>query len=235
MSFDITQINSYTPYSNSEQWCIVEGNSELLYPGVRIENASFPLTISAVQVGVFSCLSERDTPKSIFVPESFQDERLEYMVNIHKLNVQSISNLPDKPFFKASFSEPNSLRDTLHNLMSHAIANESDFHVACILELDNGDWITGVNIEYPDWQIGLCAERVAISKAIANGLVEHIRSIHITASSGSFISPCGACRQVLVEHVPYKTINLHHPEGSESTTTAAQLLPAFFNGSTLRK
>jgi len=235
MSFDKTQKKSYTPYSNIEQWCVVEGDSGLFYPGVRVENASFPLTISAVQVAVFSCLSESDKPKTIFVTESFQDERLDYMVHFHKLTVQSISDLPDKTYYQTSVSASEPVNVMLQKLLIRAIAGESNFHVACILELDNGDWITGVNIEYPDWQIGLCAERVAIGKAIANGMIQHIKSIHITASSGSFISPCGACRQVLVEHLPYKTINLHHPDGSESTTTAAQLLPAFFNGSTLRK
>lgn len=235
MSLDNIHFNSYTPYSKSEQWCVIEGKNGLLYPGVRIENASFPLTISATQVGIFSCLSEGDTPNSIFIPESFQDERMDYLADYHNLHVRSISELPDLPFFKASFSRSESINDTLENLMSRAIARESNFLVACILELNNGECISGVNIEYPDWQIGLCAERVALGKAIANGLIQHIKLVHITASSGSFISPCGACRQILVEHIPYKTINLHHPEGTTSTTTAAQLLPAFFNGSTLRK
>lgn len=235
MSLDKIHTKAYTPYSNREQWCVVEGKNGLLYPGVRIENASFPLSISAVQVGVFSCLSEGDLPTSIFVPDSFQDERLDYLAHFHNIKIQSLANLPDKPFFQATTSALGPIGESIENIMSRAFANESNFHVACILVLNSGDWITGVNIEYPDWQIGLCAERVAISKAIANGLAQHVNSIHITASSGSFISPCGACRQVLVEHVPYKVINLHHPDGSESTTTAAQLLPAFFNGSTLKK
>lgn len=235
MSLNKIQFNSYTPYSNTEQWCIVEGKNGLLYPGVRIENASFPLTISAVQVAVFSCLSEGDQPISIFVADTFQDQRLDYLVNFHKMKIRSIAELPELSYVKVAIEASEPIQNKLQTLMSHAIAGESNFQVACILELDNGDWITGVNIEYPDWQIGLCAERVAISKAIAQGVVEQIKSIHITASSGTFISPCGACRQVLVEHVPYKAINLHHPEGTESTTTAAQLLPAFFNGSTLRK
>lgn len=235
MSLHNIHTNAYTPYSDTEQWCIVEGKNGLLYPGVRIENASFPLTISAIQVSIFSCLSEGDMPESIYVPESYRDDRMNFIVNYHGIPVRSIKDLPEKPYFQASVSALEPIETKLQKLLVRAIARESNFHVACILELENGDWITGVNIEYPDWQIGLCAERVALSKAIANGFVQQIKSIHITASSGSFISPCGACRQVLVEHVPYKKIYLYHPDSTESTATAAQLLPAFFNGSTLRK
>ncbi len=235
MALSFPQKNVYVPYSHAEQWCIVEGSNGELYSGVRVENASFPLTISAVQVAIFSCLSEADKPTSIYLPAYFQDNRLDYLVEYHHLGIHSINELPDKPVFQVASKPHKSPRETLESLMKQAIVAESNFQVACILELDNGNWITGVNIEYPDWQIGLCAERVAICKAIANGCIDQVKSIHITASSGSFISPCGACRQVLVEHIPYKTIHLYHPDRTESATTAAQLLPAFFNGSPLRK
>lgn len=225
----------YSPYSHSEQWCIVEGAHGTHYPGVRVENASFPLTIFASQVAVFSCLSEGDVPKAIFIPDSYQDDRLEYLQKTYNLRIEPATSLSEYQFFNAAYTPTESISETLESLMQRAIVGESNFRVSCILETENGDWITGVNIEYPDWQIGLCAERVAICKAIANGFIDKIKSVHVTASSGSFISPCGACRQVLVEHVPYKTITLHHPDGTESATTAAQLLPAYFNGSSIRK
>ncbi len=229
------QTNAYTPYSQTHLGCVVQGESGLLYPGIRIENASFPLTITAVQVAVFSCLSEGDLPVSIYIPESFQDDRLNYLADFHNLNTCSIANIPDNQIYQAEAISSESIKTELESLLDHAIVSESNFRVACILELDNGKCIKGVNIEYPDWQIGLCAERVAIGKAIASGLIQNVKFIHITASKGTFISPCGACRQVLVEHVPYKSINLYHPDRTDSTTTAAQLLPAFFNGSSLRK
>jgi homotetrameric cytidine deaminase len=225
----------YAPYSHKEQWCIVEGKKGVLYPGVHIENASFPLTITASQVALFTCLSEGDIPRSIYVPDQFHDDRLRYLTEYHQIDILSTHDLPVIPLYHAAQDYEDPIDVNLQKLIDRAIVGESHFRVACILELETGGRITGVNIEYPDWQIGLCAERVAISKAIASGLIHKVNGIHITASSGSFISPCGACRQVLVEHAPYKSIHLHHPDGTESSTNAAQLLPAFFNGSTLRK
>ncbi|HAC15975.1 MAG TPA: cytidine deaminase [Bacteroidetes bacterium] len=224
---------SYSEYSRNLSACVVRGESGLLYPGVRIENASFPLTISASQSAMFSCLSEDDTPVEILVPPNFRDDRINYLSTYYKISVQTVDSIPNSKWFDPTVKEIIPGFESLKELQKKAIANESHFLVSCILESDNNVMISGVNIEFPDWQIGLCAERVALAKAISLGYSE-IHSLHVGASAGEFISPCGACRQVLVEHLPYKIINLYHPDGTKTATTAAQLLPAFFNGSSLR-
>jgi homotetrameric cytidine deaminase len=229
------QFTSYSPYSHQHTLCVVQGSSGTLYPGVRIENASFPLTITASQVAFFTCLSEGDLPVAVYKSNDQKDENLQYLATFHNIPIKEILELPDKTYYRPATEPFGTIETRLISLRQSAIVSESDFRVSCILQLDNDTWITGVNIEYPDWQIGLCAERVAMCKAVVYNLVKHITKIHVNASGGSFISPCGACRQVLIEHTPYQSIHLHHPDGSESMTTPAQLLPAFFNGSSLRK
>lgn len=225
---------SYALYSKKKSACVVRGKSGLLYPGVRIENASFPLTITASQSAIFSCASEGDTPVEILVPRNFNDERVEYLSKFYQISINKVDLIGEKLWFNPSSEKFVPNFESLITLQKKAIANESDFYVSCFIETKQHILISGVNIEFPDWQIGLCAERVALAKAISLGYQE-FRSIHISASKGEFISPCGACRQVMVEHLPYEIIHLYHPDGSKSETTAAHLLPAFFNGSSIRK
>lgn len=228
---------SHVPYSNRKQAVVVTSSDHTLFPGVRVENASFPLTIFASQAALFSCLSENKTPSAFWVQDvQNMDERITYLAKFHGIPILEKKDLP----MQSDWFRPQSIDvvpdDTgqLHDLLPFAITTESGFQVSCRLTSVENKVISGVNIEYPDWQVGLCAERVAVSKAISNGLTQ-FRKISITASKGGFISPCGACRQVLVEHMPYETISLYHPDGTHSTTCAADLLPAFFNGSSLNK
>jgi homotetrameric cytidine deaminase len=234
INWDNLNLSSYSPYSGKHERSICVGKSGVVFPGIRIENASFPLTISASQVAVFTCLSEGDYPVELYVESGATDLMTTFLADYYGLIIKSTLETSIDGLFQSSIKPYDHIAEALKGLQKNAIAPESHFLVSCILVLENGNWVTGVNIEYPEWQVGLCAERIAISKAITAGVVDQIKEIHISASSGSFISPCGACRQVIVEHVPYKLVELHHPDGSLSTTTAAQLLPGFFDGSTLK-
>lgn len=231
-SWSELSIRSYTPYSRTNQGCIVRGDTGILYPGIRIENASFPLSITASQSGIFSCISEGDNPVEIYFEEDPVDECLDYLAKFHDLKI-----LVGDPIPQGSFKDQTELiqpsHKTLSELTSRCVINESDFPVACILKSTDGKCATGVNIEYPNWQVGLCAERVAISKALSNGWMD-FDTMHIYAKKGEFISPCGACRQVMVEHMPYRLVVLYHPDGTMSEHSVASLLPAFFNGQSVR-
>jgi homotetrameric cytidine deaminase len=225
------QKNVYSRYSGRTNVCIVEAESGSLFPGVRIENASFPLTISAYQSAVFSCLSEGDVPKILYIPEDNLPAEAQWIVMHYNLTLQT-KTFPKGSFRKVIHHEPVDFRGMLGDLQHFCKIDESNFPVSCLLEVEEGIYISGVNIEVPDWQIGLCAERVAISKALSYGY-KGFKSIHIAAAKGEFISPCGACRQVLVEHIPYKKSILYHPDGTLSEHTIADLLPAFFNGDSI--
>lgn len=74
----------------------------------------------------------------------------------------------------------------------------SKFRVGAALLTDNKKIYTGTNIESASYSLTICAERVAIFEAVAKG-EKNFKAIAITSDMNDFITPCGACRQVLAE------------------------------------
>ncbi|MCC5926150.1 MAG: hypothetical protein JJU41_06265 [Bacteroidetes bacterium] len=231
MNWTDLQQRAYVPYSNTPSACVIESNTGKVYAGVRIENASFPLTITEYQAGIFGCLSEGEIPSRLYIPPAHPNVP-QVWINAYSLEVIRTEELKFAAFADIVLEEPVSFPSVLRELQSKCRIQESNFPVSCLLEIEPGKFISGVNIELSDWQLGLCAERIALAKAVAMGFNEAL-SIHITAAKGDFISPCGACRQVLVEHMPYKTMYLYHPDATLSEHTPAEFLPAFFNGKSI--
>jgi cytidine deaminase len=77
---------------------------------------------------------------------------------------------------------------------AHAVADFSHFKVGAALETDTGEIITGCNIENASYGLTICAERVAIFKALSEGKRAFTR-IAVVADTPSPTPPCGACRQ----------------------------------------
>jgi homotetrameric cytidine deaminase len=226
--------HSHNRYSDRRQVCVVTGSSGTHYSGVTVENASFPLTISAWQTALFSCISQGDTPVTLRLPNGASaDNGLPYLAHFYNLQVTHQEHPPQEGYAQLLRQRPTDFRSELQQLKAFCAIEESRFPVTCLLQVTTDAYIHGVNVELSDWQLGLCAERVAVAKAISAGYTS-FKSIHIWAEKGDFISPCGACRQVLVEHMPYERIFLYHPDGTVSEHTPADLLPAFFNGDILK-
>jgi cytidine deaminase len=78
-----------------------------------------------------------------------------------------------------------------------AHAPYSKFHVGAALLTKSGKVYTGCNVENASYGLTICAERVAITKAVSEGH-RQFKAIAVVAPSGA-LSPCGACRQVLAE------------------------------------
>lgn len=86
-----------------------------------------------------------------------------------------------------------------------AYAPHSEFHVGCAIRFANGEVHTGNNQENLAYPSGLCAERIALFHAGAQGKGKDIRTIAIRARSSRKtvdrpVTPCGACRQVMLEY-----------------------------------
>lgn len=79
-----------------------------------------------------------------------------------------------------------------------AVADFSGFKVGAALETSDGQIITGCNIENASYGLTICAERVAIFKAISEGHRAFTRIV-VVANTESPTPPCGACRQILWE------------------------------------
>jgi cytidine deaminase len=106
---------------------------------------------------------------------------------------------------------------------ARAYAPYSNFHVGAALLARDGRVIEGVNVENAAYPLGVCAERTALSCAVAAGFGPgDFEAIAITAS------PCGGCRQWLhefkLERVTYRRAN-----GEVVTRTPAELLPDSFD------
>ncbi len=224
-------MKSYTPYSGRDESCLVQGESGLYYPGVRVENISFPLSISAIQAAVCSCLGNGDQPINVY---KFNSESELFDQWVREFEMEIVTEEPQNPnLFNPVRDSSTDIPAALRELTEKTVTIHSDFPVAALLDVGEG-LIEGVNIETNIWSLGLCAERVAIARALAAGFTE-FKSIHIYAPKGDFCSPCGACRQVLAEFMPTRTAVLHHGDGTLSKHNISQLLPLGFTSGTLKK
>ena len=220
----------YSPYSdNTDEWCIVLGASGTAYPGVRVENIAFPLTITAMHGAICSCLANGDRPAA-YVPGSDTLEMESYWTA--EFSLDKLDRVPESvSLFNPLLPLSVDTDSELNKLTKQAVIPHSKFPVAALLKTSEG-YVTGVNVELESWTLGLCAERVSIFRAISHGYTE-FTDLLITAPKGDFSSPCGACRQVLMEWMPRGHINLRHGDGSHSTHNTMDLLPYAFSSSKL--
>jgi len=75
----------------------------------------------------------------------------------------------------------------------------SNFAVGAALRFADGSVVTGTNIENASYGLALCAETVAVSKAMADGVRGGLEAVALTGPGAEVITPCGRCRQVLNE------------------------------------
>lgn len=80
----------------------------------------------------------------------------------------------------------------------HAHAPFSQFKVGAALETVDGRVVTGCNVENATYGLTICAERVAVFKAVSEGLRDFVR-VAVVADTTAPTPPCGACRQILWE------------------------------------
>ena len=114
----------------------------------------------------------------------------------------------------------------------NAHATYSKFRVGAALEDACGRVHTGCNIENSTYGLTLCAERVAVFKAISEGARE-FRRIAIAADTDILTPPCGACRQILWEFCGDIEITLVNPRGKSETLRMKDLFPRAFDASFL--
>jgi len=110
----------------------------------------------------------------------------------------------------------------------HADAAFSHFKVGAALETADGDVITGCNIENATYGLTICAERVAIFKALSEGHRVFTR-IAIVADTDTPTPPCGACRQILWEFGGNLEIQLANLKVAKGTHRLKDLLPLPFD------
>jgi len=114
----------------------------------------------------------------------------------------------------------------------HAHAPFSKFKVGAALEDSAGRIYTGCNVENATYGLTICAERLAVFKAISEGARE-FRRIAIAADTDSLTPPCGACRQILWEFCGDVEITLVNPRSAREIVRLRDLFPRPFDASFL--
>jgi cytidine deaminase len=116
-----------------------------------------------------------------------------------------------------------------------AHAPYSKFRVGAAVEMADGKRYMGANIENASYGLSICAERTAIFAAVLAGS-RQLREVTVITDSNPPSSPCGACRQVLLEFAPdphHVTVTSINNAGERRSWTLAQLIPDGFTGSEL--
>ena len=127
------------------------------------------------------------------------------------------------------------MKDKLLELLNKSYAPYSNFRVSAIVETTDNNIYTGVNIENASYGASVCAERVAIFKAVSEGYRKgDFKRLHVMVDSPKISSCCFMCRQVISEFFNNNTeIILYNNKGEYKTYTKEELCPLPFDSEDL--
>jgi cytidine deaminase len=132
----------------------------------------------------------------------------------------------EKEFMSITKQEKQALIDLANTARQRAYAPYSNYPVGSSLRTKTGRIYTGVNVENAAYPQTMCAERVAIFKAVSEGEMEFEVITVVTDNGGS---PCGGCRQVMAEFGLDTIVLLGDGSGKiVKETTVRELLPDAF-------
>ena len=104
----------------------------------------------------------------------------------------------------------------------------SNFCVGAAVETEEGKVYTGCNIESASFGLTVCAERVAIWKALSEG-ERRFRRLAVVVDTDPLTPPCGTCRQIIWEFCRDVTVILANPRGKVEVVETSELLPRAFD------
>ncbi|MCI4396731.1 MAG: cytidine deaminase [Thermoprotei archaeon] len=111
--------------------------------------------------------------------------------------------------------------------IKNSYAPYSGFRVSAVVLTPSGKYYTGVNVENVSYGLTMCAERVAVYKAVSEG-EKKISAVLIYAEGRDLPYPCGACRQVIAEFGYDSDIIVANSEGKIEKFKLSELLPKAF-------
>lgn len=117
------------------------------------------------------------------------------------------------------------LIEQAQNARERAYAPYSNYQVGAALLGSSGKVYTGCNVENAVYSLTICAEQVAISKAVSEGERDFVAIAVVTENGGT---PCGSCRQVLREFGEEIVVLIADASGAYQEATVAALLPSSF-------
>lgn len=130
--------------------------------------------------------------------------------------------------------EVDSLVEQATTARERSISPFSHFSVGAAVETEDGHVFTGCNIESASFGLTVCAERVAVWKALSEGH-KHFKRIAIVADTEQLTPPCGTCRQIIWEFCRDATVTLANLSGLVETDEVRDLLPRAFDARFLKE
>ncbi len=127
--------------------------------------------------------------------------------------------------------DEQALLDAAWEVRERAVCTYSGFAVGVAMLDDSGRRYTGANVENASYNLGLCAERVAMYHALTHGCGVFQR-VAVVTEADTLAYPCGACRQALWEFAPQAEVILAN-RVERARIAVRDLLPHAFDGSTL--
>lgn len=240
---------AHVPFSARPEGAVLLLADGAWVPGVRVESASYPLTIPALQGAWAAALGAgRADIVALALSRPLLASEAGWLTDAlgvpvrAQLAVQALAAElpPPTDALDLRWPAPRAVAEGIaaaREVARRAHAPVSDFPVGCLLETEDDRgrslWVPGTNVEHPDWTRGLCAERAALATALALG-ARTIRRAFLSCPKDPAGTPCGACRQVLAEHLPHATLWMDRGSGEPESTTPLTLLPDNFSADALR-
>jgi cytidine deaminase len=127
----------------------------------------------------------------------------------------------------------DNLLQAARDVLRHSHSPYSRFRVGAAVLTASGKIYTGCNIENSSFSLSVCAERTALFKAVSEGERSFTR-ILIVSDAEDYITPCGACRQVISDLAGDIDIVMTNGSGEERKMKLSELLPSAFGNSILK-
>lgn len=115
----------------------------------------------------------------------------------------------------------------------YSVAPFSNFKVGAAVRTESGKVYTGCNVESASYGLTVCAERVAIWKALSEG-ERHFTQLAVVADTETLTPPCGTCRQIIWEFAKGADIVFANLKGESEVFHIADLLPRAFDARFLK-
>ncbi|WP_412067329.1 cytidine deaminase [Rubrivirga sp. IMCC43871] len=237
---------SHAPYSGAPVGVAILLSDGRTVAAPRIENASFPLTISALQGALALAALARGTPVAVAQSTPFASHALgaiasaapsDWRIVGPDLAVSggTLPKLADAVDFELADAPDDLVRgaELALAISERAVVPASHFPVGAVVVDAHGRTVAGANVEIAtDWAAGLCAERTALVAARAAGLGP-IRTLYVACVKAPGGTPCGGCRQVIAELAPDAAVAIWRGPDPPHVTSPDVLLPGAFRGDAL--
>lgn len=240
---------AWVPYTEEPRAAVLLLADGTWVPGVRVESASFSLTLGALLNAYTTAIAlgrtevvaavtttpltaaEQTYLAGLPLPSLSRPMSDAALFGITAAALPAVADRLD-PFLDAGLPDPAAGIRHARAVAARAYVPASQFPVGCLLVSDDGRTVPGVNVEHDDWGCILCAERNALGTALTYGVTP--AALYLSCPKDSTGSPCGACRQLLVEHAASAALWMDRFDAPPEQTTPAALLPRSFDGRSLR-